>query len=101
MGYRCHIATHYEVKYTGGYFNNSENELLELLEKVELLDDTWMNEGHEDLEVSRQDTLSLDLEEYVLDEEERGFLEDLIEVAKTAPYAKKSGFIRLSMVLGD
>ncbi|EAJ0945897.1 hypothetical protein O1A23_001685 [Campylobacter coli] len=67
MGYRCHIATHYEVKYTGGYFNNSENELLELLEKVELLDDTWMNEGREE-----------------------------IEVAKTAPYARNSGFIRLS-----
>ncbi|HED6132964.1 TPA: hypothetical protein R5X18_001667 [Campylobacter coli] len=67
MGYRCHIATHYEVKYTGGYFNNSENELLELLEKVELLDDTWMNEGREE-----------------------------IEVAKTVPYARNSGFIRLS-----
>ncbi|EAK7428108.1 hypothetical protein FBI41_07940 [Campylobacter coli] len=97
MGYRCHIAKHYEVEYeNGSYFNNSENKLLSLLEKVGLLEDAWMNEGHEDLEVSRQDILSLDLEEYVLDEEERGFLEDLIEVAKTAPYAKKSGFIRLS-----
>ncbi len=97
MGYRCHIAKHYEVEYeNGSYFNNSENKLLSLLEKVGLLEDAWMNEGHEDLEVSRQDTLSLDLEEYVLDEEERGFLEDLIEVAKTAPYAKKSDFIRLS-----
>ncbi|EDO6816888.1 hypothetical protein FV971_09150 [Campylobacter coli] len=78
MGYRCHIATHYEVKYTGGYFNNSENELLELLEKVELA------------------VLYLNLEDYDLNEDEKDFLKDLIEVAKTAPYAKNSGIIRLS-----
>ncbi|EAJ0057871.1 hypothetical protein CK590_08235 [Campylobacter jejuni] len=96
MGYRCHIATHYEVKYTGGYFNNSENELLELLEKVELLEDAWMNEGHEEFEVSTEDVLSLDLEDYDLNEDEKDFLKDLIEVAKAAPYAKNSGFIRLS-----
>ncbi|AXL29127.1 hypothetical protein QR399_07300 [Campylobacter jejuni] len=96
MGYRCHIATHYEVKYTGGYFNNSENELLELLEKVELLDDTWMNEGREEFEVSTEDVLSLDLKKYDLNEDEKDFLKDLIKVAKTAPYAKNSGYIRLS-----
>ncbi|WP_019108638.1 hypothetical protein [Campylobacter jejuni] len=96
MGYRCHIATHYEVKYTGGYFNNSENELLKLLEKVELLDDTWMNEGHEEIEVSTEAVLYLNLEDYDLNEDEKDFLKDLIEVAKTAPYAKNSGIIKLS-----
>ncbi|ECP9367790.1 hypothetical protein F1O51_08725 [Campylobacter coli] len=96
MGYRCHTATHYEVKYTGGYFNNSENELLELLEKVELLDDTWMNEGREEIEVSTEAVLYLNLEDYDLNEDEKDFLKDLIEVAKTAPYAKNSGIIRLS-----
>ncbi len=90
MGYRCHIATHYEVKYTGGYFNNSENELLELLEKVEL------NEGREEIEVSTEAVLYLNLEDYDLNEDEKDFLKDLIEVAKTAPYAKNSGIIRLS-----
>ncbi|EAH9082213.1 hypothetical protein EXD10_08030, partial [Campylobacter jejuni] len=86
----------YEVKYTGGYFNNSENELLELLEKVELLDDTWMNEGHEEIEVSTETVLYLNLEDYDLNEDEKDFLKDLIKVAKTAPYAKNSGYIRLS-----
>ncbi|EDP7047629.1 hypothetical protein H1A55_001137 [Campylobacter jejuni] len=55
-----------------------------------------MNEGHEEIEVSTETVLYLNLEDYDLNEDEKDFLKDLIKVAKTAPYAKNSGYIRLS-----
>ncbi|HEF9752671.1 TPA: hypothetical protein SB188_001796 [Campylobacter coli] len=48
------------------------------------------------IEVSTEAVLYLNLEDYDLNEDEKDFLKDLIEVAKTAPYAKNSGIIRLS-----
>ncbi|HDV6578182.1 hypothetical protein [Campylobacter lari] len=94
MGFRGHIFKKYDVEYGSEFFNHGFDECISLLQ--ELNEDLifYKDEDNCSLELSTKELLKIDTS-LVKHEELREFLEKSIEVANTADYSKKHGYVRV------
>ncbi|MBK1973023.1 hypothetical protein JG677_03015 [Campylobacter sp. TTU-622] len=94
MGYRAHFAKKYDVEYSdNSHFKNDVEACLKLLHKLKI--EYYYDEAHEIEFLQTKDLLELKLEDYELNEEELEFIQEAIEIAKTAKYCKKYGYLKI------
>ncbi|AJC92248.1 hypothetical protein CSUB8523_0724 [Campylobacter subantarcticus LMG 24377] len=94
MGFRGNIYRKYDVEYGGCYFNYGFDDCVELLSELDSDLILFEDENSSIIELNREKLLSIDISQ-VEHEELKGFLEEAIEVANTADYSKKHGYVRV------
>ncbi|MBT0826916.1 hypothetical protein KJQ85_07640 [Campylobacter lari] len=94
MGFWGNIYKKYDVEYGGCYFSYAFDECVGLLNELDIDLILFEDENSSIIELNREKLLSIDISQ-VEHEELKDFLEEAIEVANTADYSKKYGYVRV------
>ncbi|EAL2460393.1 hypothetical protein YZ31_07125 [Campylobacter lari] len=94
MGFRGHVCKKYDVEYGSEFFNHGFDLCVELLNELDSKLILFEDKNSSLIELNREKLLSIDISQ-VEHEELREFLEKSIEVANTADYSKKHGYVRV------